>query len=89
MISAGILAALGIIGRSRRVELVGLVSLALMSLLHGGLILIVACPAADQTAVRILIGFFSVLAWAGARWQRGMSRHELSRVDDIANELRP
>jgi len=84
MLIAGAFAFLGIVLRARRLEMVGLVLVAVLTLVHGSLILIVAGPQADQTATRILISTFSCLSWAGCRWQRGLSMRDVSRIDELS-----
>ncbi len=86
-IAGGITTALGTVTDLRRVESVGLVSLSLLSLLHGTLIIYVASDSADLTAIRIIAAAFTLLALAAARWDRGISRRDIARIDQIHTDL--
>lgn len=61
----------------RRGESVAIVCIAILTLLHGILVLAVTGDGGTQTALRLMQAAFGVLAWVGIRQSYGASRSAL------------
>lgn len=85
-IVAGASAFLGVVTHARRLEMVGLMLAAGLAVVYGSLILVVAGPQADQTAMFILSFSFCAAALAGCRKQRGLSMRDVDRIDELSQE---
>ncbi len=86
-IGSGVTTLLGAWTQSRRVEIVGLIGIASLTLLHGSVIILAAPDTADLTGLRIIGAAFITLAFATSRWERGISRRDIHRIDEIHDDL--
>lgn len=87
-IGSGITTIVGAYAKSRRVEMVGLVGLAALTAIHGGVILAVTPPTADLTGLRIIGAALITLAFATARWERGLTRDDITNgIEDLHSRL--
>ncbi len=86
VIIGSVVTIVGMVARLRRVELLATGFLALFSLIYGLIIFMSPGSEGDQTGGQIAISFFSLLALAGTRWQRGLSRHDLLRLDTLSED---
>ena len=64
----------------RRGESVAIVCIAVLTLLHGVLVLAVTGDGGTQAALRLIQGAAGALAWAGMRQSYGASRSELEEA---------
>lgn len=78
MVCAGCSSTWAMLTRNRRVELVGLCAIAALTAIHGVTVLIATGPSGDATGQRLIAAAACTLALAGTRWQRGLTRQEIT-----------
>lgn len=78
MVGAGCSSTWAMLTRNRRVELVGMCAIGALTLVHGLAILIATDAAGDSTGQRLIAAALCTVALAGTRWQRGLTRQEIT-----------